>query len=427
MWNSKNQKGMKEKMKKKILKSYAKLIACSGVSVRKKDIVIISAGLDQPEFVNMVVEECYHAGAEKVIVDWSCPAVQKTSIKFMKPAVLGRVETFEEERLKYRLEKNPAMIYLLSDDPDAFKGIDQKKYANAMKEKLRITKPYRDEMDNKYKWCIAAVPSAPWARLVFPELRASAAVERLWEAILYTSRVIDKDGNLLDAIAEWDKHNASFEQKCRVLNEAGLVALEYKASNGTDLRVGLMPEGSFLGGGEYTLGTNEYFNPNIPTEEVFTTPKAGMCEGIVYSSMPLSYNGEIIDNFSIKFEDGKAVEVKAEKNEDLLREMIGMDEGAARLGECAFVPYDSPIRNSGIMFYETLFDENASCHLALGRGFTNTVKNYPEYSNEQMKEMGVNDSSIHVDFMIGTADMSIVGIKKNGEKFEIFKDGNWAF
>ncbi len=414
-------------MKKTVLKAYAKLIARSGVSVRKKDIVIINAGLDQPEFVNMVVEECYRAGAQKVIVDWSYPAVSKTNIKYMKPAVLGKVETFEEERLKYRLEKNPAMIYLLSDDPNAFKGIDQKKYANAMKEKMKVIKPYRDQMDNKYKWCIAAVPGEAWAKMVFPGVRASVALEKLWEAILYTSRVIDKDGNLLDPIAEWDKHNASFAEKCRILNEAGLVALEYKASNGTDLKVGLMAEGIFLGGGEYTLGTNEYFNPNIPTEEVFTTPKAGVCEGIVYSSMPLSYNGEIIDNFSMRFEGGRVVEAKAEKNEALLLEMIGMDEGAAMLGECALVPHDSPIQNSGIMFYETLFDENASCHFAIGRGFTNAVKDYDKYTNEEMKEMGVNDSTIHVDFMIGTADMSIVGIKKNGERFEIFKNGNWAF
>ena len=414
-------------MKKTILKAYAKLIARSGVSVRKKDIVIINAGLDQPEFVNMVVEECYRAGAQKVIVDWSYPAVSKTNIKYQKPAVLGAVERFEEERLKYRLEKNPAMIYLLSDDPDAFKGIDQKKYANAMKKRMKVIKPYRDQMDNKYKWCIAAVPGTAWAKVVFPGVRVSVAIEKLWEAILYTSRVIDKDGNLLDPIAEWDKHNASFAEKCRVLNEAELVSLEYKASNGTNFKVGLMEQGSFLGGGEYTLGTHEYFNPNIPTEEVFTTPKAGECEGVVYSSMPLSYNGEIIDNFCMRFEGGRIVEATAEKNQELLREMIGMDEGAAMLGECALVPYDSPIRNSGIMFYETLFDENASCHLAIGRGFTNTVKNYSQYTNEQMKEMGVNDSSIHVDFMIGTADMSIVGIKKNGERFEIFKDGNWAF
>ena len=181
-----------------------------------------------------------------------------------------------------------------------------------------------------------------------------------------------------------------------------------------------------MGGGEHTLG-GEYFNPNIPTEEVFTTPKAGVCEGIVYSSMPLSWRGEIIDNFSMRFEGGKVVEAKAEKNEALLNTMISMDEGAARLGECAFVPYNSPIRESGIMFYETLFDENAACHFAIGAGFTNTVKNYQNYTKEQMTEMGVNDSALHVDFMVGTDDMSIIGIKKDGSEFVIFENGLWAF
>ena len=181
-----------------------------------------------------------------------------------------------------------------------------------------------------------------------------------------------------------------------------------------------------MGGGEHTL-FGEYFNPNIPTEELFTTPKAGDAEGIVYSSMPLSWRGEIIDDFSMRFEGGKVVEVKAQKNEELLRTMVSMDEGAARLGECAFVPYNSPIRESGIMFYETLFDENASCHLAIGAGFTNTIKDYQNYTNEEMYAMGVNDSAIHVDFMIGTSDMSIIGIKKDGSEFPIFENGLWAF
>jgi aminopeptidase len=215
-------------------------------------------------------------------------------------------------------------------------------------------------------------------------------------------------------------------RRSEILNQQGLVELHYKASNGTDLRVGLIENGSFMGGGENTLG-GEYYNPNIPTEEIFTSPKAGVAEGIVYSSMPLSWRGEIIDNFSIRFEGGRAVEVKAEKNEELLKQMIAMDEGAAMLGECALVPYDSPIRNSGIMFFETLFDENAACHFAMGEGFTNTVKDYDKYSREELKAMGVNDSNIHVDFMIGTSDLSITGIKADGSEFPIFRDGNWAF
>ena len=413
-------------MKKTILREYAKLIVKSGIAIKKGDIVIINAGLDQPEFVKTVVEECYRAKAAKVLVEWAYQPLTKLNVNNMSQKLLGTVEAFEEEKLKYRLEKNPAMLYILSEDPDGLKGVNQKKYAEAMIAKQKVIKPYRDKMDNKYKWCIAAVPGEAWAKKVFPGDRTSTAVEKLWKAILFTSRVIDKDGNLLDAVAEWDKHNESFKRRCDILNAAGLVELRYKASNGTDLTVGLMENGSFMGGGEHTLG-GEYFNPNIPTEEVFTTPKAGVAEGIVYSSMPLSWRGEIIDNFSMRFEGGKVVEAKAEKNEALLNTMISMDEGAAMLGECAFVPYNSPIRESGIMFYETLFDENAACHFAIGAGFTNTIVNYQNYTKEEMNKMGVNDSGLHVDFMVGTEDMSIIGIKKDGSEFVIFENGLWTF
>ncbi len=413
-------------MKKTFLKEYAKLLVRSGIAVKKGDIVIVNAGLDQPEFVKMVVEECYRAKAARVMVEWSYLPLTKINVNNMNAKMLGKVEAFEEEKLKFRLENNVAMLHLVSDDPDGLKGINQKKYAESMAKKMQVIKPYRDAMDNKYKWCIAAVPGKEWAKKVFPGERTSVAVEKLWSAILLASRVTDKDGKLLDSTIEWHKHNISFAKRCKMLNEAGLVSLEYKASNGTDLTVGLIENGSFMGGGENTLG-GEYYNPNIPTEEIFTSPKAGVAEGIVYSSMPLSWRGEIIDNFSLRFEGGKVVEIKAEKNEELLKTMVGMDEGASMLGECAFVPYDSPIRESGIMFYETLFDENAACHFAIGRGFTNTIIDYDKYTNEEMKEMGINDSALHVDFMIGTKDLSITGIKKDGERFPIFVDGHWAF
>ena len=413
-------------MKKTVLREYARLLVKSGIAVKKGDYVIVNAGLDQPEFVKMVVEECYRAKAARVMVEWSYQPLTKLNVNNMSQKLLGTVEAFEEEKLKFRLDKNPAMLYLTSEDPDGLKGVNQKKMAAAMIAKQKIIKPYREKMDNKYKWCIAAVPGDAWAKKIFPGERVSVAKEKLWSAILLASRVIDKEGKLLDAVAEWDKHNESFNKRCEILNNAGLVELRYKAANGTDLRVGLMEEGSFMGGGEHTLG-GEYFNPNIPTEEVFTTPKAGVAEGIVYSSMPLSWRGEIIDNFSMRFEGGKVVEAKAEKNEALLNTMISMDEGAARLGECAFVPYNSPIRESGIMFYETLFDENAACHFAIGAGFTNTIKDYQNYTKEQLTEMGVNDSALHVDFMVGTDDMSIIGIKKDGSEFVIFENGLWAF
>ncbi len=413
-------------MKKTFLKEYARLLVRSGIAVKKGDIVIINAGLDQPEFVKMCVEECYRAKAARVMVEWSYLPLTKLNVNNMSAKLLGKVEAFEEEKLKYRLENNVAMLHLVSDDPDGLKGINQKKYAEGMAAKMKVIKPYRDAMDNKYKWCIAAVPGEAWAKKVFPGERTSVAVEKLWNAILLASRVIDKEGNLLDAGVEWMKHNASFNRRCKILNEAGLVELRYKAKNGTDLKVGLIENGSFMGGGENTLG-GEYYNPNIPTEEIFTSPKAGVAEGIVYSSMPLSWRGEIIDNFSLRFENGRVVEAKAEQNEELLKTMVGMDEGASMLGECAFVPYNSPIRESGIMFYETLFDENAACHFAIGRGFTNTIVDYDKYTNEEMKEMGINDSALHVDFMIGTDDLSIVGIKKDGSEFTIFENGLWAF
>ncbi len=413
-------------MKKTIIRAYARLIADRGVSIKKGDDVIINSGIEIADFACMVAEECYRAGAAKVMIEWSYTPKQRMDIKYISQERLGRVEAWEEDKLKYRLEKNPCMIHLLSDDPDGLRGIDQKKNTAALIERLKITKPYRDAMDNKYKWTIAAAPSVAWAKKVFPGERGSRAVEKLWNAILLTSRVIDKDGNLLDPEAEWDRHNKSFIERGDILNSQKIKTLHYTSKNGTDIKVGLMDGSMFLGGGENTLG-GEYYNPNIPTEELFTTPKAGAAEGIVYSAMPLSWRGEIIDNFSLRFENGRVVEAKAEKNEELLRQMISMDEGAARLGECALVPYESPIRQSGIMFYETLFDENASCHFALGMGFNNCVRDFEKYTNEELKAMGVNDSGIHVDFMIGSDDLNITGIREDGSEFEIFKNGTWAF
>ena len=413
-------------MKKTILKQYARLLAVCGVAVKKGDPVIIQAGLDQPEFVAMCVDECYKAGASRVMVEWDYQPLTKLHVRHRTVKSLGTVEDFERAKLQYRVDKNPAMLYLLSDDPDGLKGINQEKLAKAQKAKYGIIKPYRDAMDNKYKWCIAAVPGEAWAKKVFPGVRTTTAVEKLWEAILFTSRVIAKDGTPLDPVTEWHNHNESFANRCAYLNSLRIKSLEYKSANGTDFTVGLMPEGIFCGGSEDTLG-GETFNPNIPSEEIFTSPKAGVAEGLVVASLPLSYKGELIENFSVRFEGGKVVEVKAEKGEELLKQMVGMDEGAARLGECAFVPYNSPIRESGITFFETLFDENAACHLALGRGFSNCVKDYDKYTLDELTALGVNESMIHVDFMIGTADLEVTAVTESGERVVIFKDGVWAF
>ena len=226
-------------------------------------------------------------------------------------------------------------------------------------------------------------------------------------------------------MGNWNEHNRELSERCAYLNGLKLKKLIYKSSNGTDLTVGLMPNGVFTGGAETTL-SGRRFNPNIPSEEVFTTPKRGEAEGIVYATKPLSYQGQLIENFFVRFAGGKVVEVGAEKGEEVLKKMVSMDEGAACLGECALVPYDSPINNSGVLFYNTLFDENAACHLALGRGFSMCVRDYEKYSDEKLREMGVNDSMIHEDFMIGSRDLQIVGETEQGERVVLFENGNWA-
>ena len=408
-------------MKKTVLRKYAQLIAKMGGNVQKGQDVILYAELDQPEFAKMVAEECYRLGARKVWMEWSYQPMVKLNQQKCSLKTLSHIEDWEVEKLKHRAETLPVCIYLESEDPDGLRGVDQAKISKASQARYPIIKPFHDQMDNKYQWCIAAVPGAAWAKKVFPGESRSRAIEKLWEAILYTSRVDD------DPIAAWNAHNKDLADRCAYLNSLGIETLEYKSANGTDFRVGMIEDALFLGGAEKTQDSGIVFNPNIPSEEAFISPKKGVAEGIVYSSRPLSYRGELIENFSVRFEAGKAVEVHAEKGEELLKEMISMDEGAAYLGECALVPYDSPIRKSGIMFYNTLFDENAACHLALGRGFTNTIKDYDKYTLQECYDKGINDSMIHVDFMIGTEDLSITGITRDGKRIAIFENGNWAF
>ena len=407
-------------MKKTVLKSYAKLIATMGVNVQKGQEVFIAAELDQPEFVKMVAEECYRAGAKRVVVDWSYQPLDKIQIRWRSQKNLGTVADWEEARWKHYVDEIPCRIYLVSEDPDGMRGVNQEKMAKAQQAKYKVIKPYRDQLENKYQWCIAAVPGVAWAKKLFPNLSKAQAVEKLWEAILDASRVNE------DPIAAWKAHNDDLAARCAYLNSLNIETLVYKSSNGTDLRVGMIPEAEFKGGGEYSLN-NIFFNPNIPTEEVFISPMRGKAEGIVYSTKPLSYQGQLIENFSVRFEGGKAVEVHAEKNEELLKKLISMDEGAAYLGECALVPYDSPIQKSGLLFYETLFDENAACHLALGMGFADTIKDFDKYTLEECRKMGVNDSMIHEDFMIGSADLDIDAVTRDGKTVPIFRKGNWAF
>lgn len=408
-------------MDKTKLEKYAKLIAGSGLNVQKGQKVVIQCGLDQPDFVTMVVEECYKLGAASVIVKWSHMPVTKLNYTYRTLETLSTVTPVERAEWQSRVDELSCLLWLDSDDPDGLSGTDNEKISKANRARYPVIKPYRDAIENKYQWCIAAVPGREWAKKVFPDLPVEEAVEKLWEAILYTSRVSD------EPVKEWETHNATLAKRCEFLNKYKFDRLEYKSSNGTDFTVGLNPKGIFCGGGETTLGANVYFNPNIPTEEVFTTPMRGRAEGKVVATKPLSYQGKLIENFWFEFKDGKVVKLGAEKNRDLLEKMVSMDEGAAYLGEVALIAYKSPINDTGILFYNTLFDENASCHLALGRGFNNCLEDYEQYTNEQCRELGVNNSMLHVDFMLGSADMSIVGVTADGKRVQIFKNGNWAF
>ena len=405
-------------MKKSVLRAYARLIAESGVNVQKGQEVFITAELDQPEFVAMVVEECYRRKAKKVVVDWNYQPLTKLHVRHQSLTTMSTLDNYEEARWQHYVDTIPCRIYLLSEDPDGLRGVNQEKMAKAQQKKYPIIKGYRDQIENKYQWCIAA--GVKWAKKLFPELRASQAVEKLWEAILHTSRVDD------DPVAAWDAHNKDLKARCDYLNGLGIRELQYRASNGTDLRVGMIPEAQFCGGGETSL-QGIFFNPNIPTEECFISPKRGVAEGIVYSSKPLSYQGQLIDRFWIRFREGKAAEWGAEENEALLTKLITMDEGSAYLGECALVPFNSPINETGILFYNTLFDENACCHLALGMGFADTIRDFEHKTLDECRALGVNDSMIHEDFMIGTADLSIDALCEDGRTVPLFRNGTWAF
>ena len=407
-------------MKKTVLREYAKLIVACGVNVQKGQDVIIHADLDQPEFVQMVVEEAYKRKARKVTVEWRFQPLEKIHVRYQSVKTLGTVEEWQKAKQEHLCETLPCRIHILSEDPDGLKGMNMDKVTKARQMSYPILKAYRDRRENREQWTIAAVPGKAWAKKVFPGERTSVAMEKLWEAILAASRVTE------DPIEAWEEHNADLQARCDYLNKLKIRKLHYTADNGTDLTVGLIPEGAWRGGGDKDL-KGIFFNPNIPTEECFISPKRGQAEGIVYSTMPWCYRGQIIDKFFLRFEEGRVVESGAEVGDELLTTVLDMDEGARYLGECALVPQHSPICESGILFYNTLFDENASCHLAMGMGYADTIDNFQDKTLEECRQLGINDSMIHEDFMIGCDTMNIDGICEDGTTVAIFRNGNWAF
>ena len=408
------------KLNKSILKKYARLAVETGAAVQKGQSVVVYASVQQSEFALLVVEQAYKAGAERVSVEWLSQPLTKLHYRHRSVKSLSEVSPWFEEREKEYCRELPAVIHILSDDPDGLKSVNKDKMQKVRQNRYKVLKKYRDERENKYQWSIIAIPSKEWARKVFPGERTSTAVNKLWQAILQSVRVTEDN----DPVEDWSKHNRSFDEKCSFLNGKRFDYLHFSSGNGTDFKCSLIPQGRWLGGGEKTL-SGVYFNPNMPTEEVFTSPMKGQCEGRLVSTKPLSYQGQLIENFYIDFREGRAVSWDAEKGKDTLEKIITADENSSMLGELALVPHDSPISNSGILFYNTLFDENASCHVALGSGYTNTLEGYEKMTKEECHALGINDSMVHVDFMIGATDLSVTGYK-NGKAMQIFADGNWA-
>ena len=407
-------------MKKTVLREYARLIVRVGINVQKGQDVLVYADLDQPEFVQMVVEECYKAKAREVTVFWDYQPLAKIHNRYQSVKTMANVTEWQKARQEYWCETLPCRLFLESSDPDGLKGMNMEKAAKARKISYPILTPYAARRDGMQQWCIAAVPGPAWAKKIFPGMRTSQAVEKLWELILKTARVND------EPVQAWQEHNANLKARCDYLNSLGIESLHYTAANGTDLTVGMIPEAMFCGGAE-TSRQKIVFNPNIPSEECFISPMRGKAEGIVYSTKPLSYQGQLIDNFYIRFENGKAVESGAEVGAELLNTMLTKDAGASYLGACALGPQKSPICESGVLFYNTLFDENAACHLAVGAGFADTIRDNHNKTLEECQALGINDSMIHVDFMIGCDSMNIDAHCRDGKVVPIFRDGNWAF
>lgn len=403
------------------LEKYAEVAIRNGVNIQKDQKLLINAPIESAEFVRLLQEKAYEAGASNVYVEWND---EKSSLIKYKKAPEKAFEEYPEwkaEGMKKLAEEGTAFLSVVASDPDLLKGVDPKRISKWQKVASQATRSYREiVMSGKISWSVVSTATDAWAKKVFPDLNKKERIEKLWEKIFQATR-IDTD----DPVDAWAKHMSNLSQKLKILNNEKFKSLHFKNSK-TDLEVGLAENHIWIGGGMVNRDNNALYIPNMPTEEVFTAPDKNNVNGIVYSSIPLNYGGNLIEDFYLKFENGVIVDYGAKENEDILKDLINTDEGSKHIGEVALVPVDSPISNTNILFFNTLYDENASCHLAIGKAYPYTIEEGTDMSKEQLSKKGANDSLTHVDFMIGTQDMSIIGIKENGDKIQIFENGNWV-
>lgn len=403
------------------LERYAELLVVKGCALKQGQELFVRSPLEVAAFTRKVVACAYAHGAKLVTVQWGDQQTDRLAYDNAPQEVFDSMPEWAALRNNSMARNGAAVLTILSDDPQIMKGVDQRKVMARIVAGHAQCKEFYDALDRgRCVWCIAGAASPAWARQVFPQLGEQEALEALWEAILDTSRVTD------DPAAAWDEHRASFDARKAWLDKQGFSALHYTAPNGTDLTVGLI-EGSHWEGGGQEGADGTYFFPNIPTEEIFTSPHRLRTSGTVHSALPLIYNGSPVEDFWIRFEEGRAVDWDARVGKEVLSGIIETDDNSRYLGECALVPFDSPIRNTGILFLETLYDENASCHLALGKGFPEVLEGGYDMGDDELLEAGLNDSAAHVDFMIGTGDLSIDGIRPDGVSVPVFRNGNWAF
>jgi aminopeptidase len=407
---------------KDMLEKYARLVVRTGVNLQKGQLLVLNSPIECAPFTRLLAEEAYREGAGDVIINWKDEIFSRIRFLHAPEKVFEDFPQWQKDFYLSYMREGAAFVSIAASDPELLKDVNPIRVAKAQKASNAALKEYRAAlMNNKNVWCVVSIPTEAWARRVFPQITPEEAVEKLWQAILQAVRA-----DVQDPVAAWEKHKHDLKRTTDFLNRHKFKFLHYKNSLGTDLRVELPQKHQWLGGSEHSAGGVEFI-ANMPTEEVFTLPKKTGVNGTVIASKPLHYNGNLIENFSLSFKDGKIVAFHAEKGYEILKQLIETDEGSHFLGEVALVPHDSPISNSNILFFNTLFDENASCHLAIGKAYPVCLQNGEKISSEEFEDLGVNDSLVHEDFMIGTADLEINGIAPDGTTIPIFKNGNIAF
>ena len=406
---------------KNLLREYARLIIEVGINQQKDKPLVIQSAVEHADFVRLLAEEAYGKGCEEVIVNWNDGELSKLRYNHSPMHVFENIPPSTVEKFKEYDKRDAGFISITSEDPDLLKSVDAKKVsAQSKATSLALKEHYDAMMSDEYCWCVVAAAGKDWAKKIFPELGEEEAVSKLWDEIFKSTRMYEED-----PVKAWREHIAFLEEKVNWLNEKHFRYLKYTNAKGTDLSIEL-PEAHQWMGGAGNSRKGIYFVANMPTEEVFTLPKKDSVNGTVYSSKPLVFNGNLIEDFKITFKEGRVESYSAKKGEHILGEIFAIDDNGRYLGEVALVPFHSPISQRNLIFFNTLFDENASCHLAFGQAYPSCLKGSENMSPEEIKAAGANEALVHEDFMVGTEDLSITGITWDGEKIPVFVKGDWA-